>query len=79
MDTTIREFTPQLRVRTNVRSGAGGGWVNGVWYPDNSGVCSGTGTPQPPGTNPPPGTTPPTDGGGWVSGVWYPDKSGTCV
>ena len=80
MDTNIREITPQFKVRTNVRGGQGGGWVNGVWYPDNSGVCGGTTQPTPPTTTPPPGTTPPpTSDGGYVNGVWYPDKSGTCV
>lgn len=49
----------------------GGGYVNGVYYPDQSGVC-GTSTV-------PPTTTPPTTGGGYVNGVYYPDKSGICV
>jgi hypothetical protein len=49
----------------------GGGYVNGVYYADKSGVC-GTGTL-------PPTTTPPTTGGGHVNGVYYPDKSGICV
>lgn len=49
----------------------GGGYVNGVYYPDKSGVC-GTGTL-------PPTTTPPTTGGGYVNGVYYPDRSGVCV
>jgi hypothetical protein len=44
----------------------GGGYVNGVYYPDKSGVCGGT-TPNPP-----------TTGGGYVGGVYYPDKSGVC-
>lgn len=67
------EYVPQLHVRSDVRSGAGGGYVNGVWYPDQSGVCGTTTTPP---TVPP--TTPPTTGGGYVNGVWYGDKSGTC-
>jgi hypothetical protein len=46
----------------------GGGWVNGVYYPDYSGYCSGT-TPTPP----------PPSGGGYVNGVYYPDYSGLCV
>jgi hypothetical protein len=45
----------------------GGGYVNGVYYPDNSGVCGGTTTPKPP-----------TTGGGYVNGVYYADKSGVC-
>jgi hypothetical protein len=48
-------------------SSSGGGYVNGVWYPDQSGVCN-TGT-----------TPPPTTGGGYVGGVWYPDQSGVCL
>jgi len=70
-------IVPQYQVRSDVRSGSGGGYVNGVWYPDMSGVCGGTVPPStvPPTTTPPP---PPTSGGGYVNGVWYPDKSGTC-
>lgn len=67
---------PQIQVRSDIRSGEGGGYVNGVWYPDQSGVC-GTST-TPPTTPPPTNPTPPTTGGGYVGGVWYPDKSGTC-
>ena len=49
---------------------SGGGYVNGVYYPDKSGVC---------GTNPTTPTTPTTPtGGGYVNGVYYPDKSGVC-
>jgi hypothetical protein len=48
----------------------GGGYVNGVYYPDKSGVC---------GTSPTPPTTPPTTGGGYVNGVYYPDRSGVCI
>lgn len=44
----------------------GGGYVNGVWYPDMSGTCGGSPTPVYP------------SGGGYVNGVWYPDKSGSC-
>jgi len=47
---------------------SGGGWVNGIYYPDYSGYCSGT-TPVPP----------PTTGGGYVNGIYYPDYSGMCV
>jgi len=74
-----RIFVPQIQVRSNLRSGAtqGGGYVNGVWYPDKSGVCGGT-TPPPGGTPPGGGTPPPSTGGGWIGGVWYPDKSGVC-
>ncbi|MBP1694724.1 MAG: hypothetical protein H6Q37_2607 [Chloroflexi bacterium] len=66
--------TPQFVVRTGVRAGQGGGYVNGVWYPDRSGECGGTVPP----TTTPPTTTPPTTGGGYVNGVWYPDQSGSC-
>jgi hypothetical protein len=68
--------TPQMHVRTQVRSGAGGGYVNGVWYPDMSGVCSGAPAPTP--VPPQPTPVPPYQGGGYVNGVWYPDKSGIC-
>jgi hypothetical protein len=44
----------------------GGGYVNGVYYADKSGVCGGT------------TTKPPTTGGGYVGGVYYSDKSGVC-
>ena len=64
-------FVPQIKVRSHVRSGQGGGYVNGVWYADQSGVCGGT-------TPPPQPTPPPSQGGGYVGGVWYPDQSGTC-
>ena len=66
-----------IRVRSDLRAGSGGGYVNGVYYPDQSGVCGGTIAPpptQPPTTQPPSGST----GGGYVNGVWYPDKSGAC-
>jgi hypothetical protein len=71
MTTNFRELdssaVPQLRVRTNLRGGAnGGGYVDGVYYSDKSGIC-GTST-----------TPPPTTGGGYVNGVYYPDKSGIC-
>jgi hypothetical protein len=70
---TAQTGVPQLRLRTNLKSGAttGGGYVNGVWYPDMSGYCS-TGTV-------PPTTTPPSSSGGYVGGVWYPDMSGSCA
>lgn len=69
-------YTPQFNVRTGVRAGQGGGYVNGVWVPDMSGTCSGTNPP--PTTTPPPTTPPPTSGGGYVNGVWVPDMSGSC-
>ncbi len=48
----------------------GGGYVNGVYYADMSGVC---------GTSSTPPTTPTTPtGGGYVNGVYYSDKSGVC-
>lgn len=72
-------FVPQLHVRTQVRSGQGGGWVNGVYYADKSGVCGGY-TPQPQ-PQPQPWPTPqpqPGGRGGYVGGVWYSDRSGIC-
>lgn len=65
-----------FKVRTGIRSGAtsGGGYVNGVYYPDMSGTCGSSTTPPPSTTTPPP-----TSGGGYVNGVYYPDKSGYCV
>jgi hypothetical protein len=77
-----KQFVPQIKVRTALRAGEGGGYVNGVWYPDMSGACGTSTTPPPttpPPTTPPPTTPPPTPGGGYVNGVWYPDQSGTCV
>jgi len=71
-----KNTVPQFRVRSNIRAGQGGGYVNGVWVPDQSGVCNGSTTPPP--TQPPTQPPPPTAGGGWVNGVWYPDKSGSC-
>lgn len=68
------QYVPQFQVRSDIRSGESGGYVNGVWYPDMSGYCGGSTVP--PTTVPPP--PPPTSGGGYVGGVWYPDKSGTC-
>jgi hypothetical protein len=67
----IQAVHPQFKVRTGLKGGqSGGGYVNGVYYPDMSGTCG--------GTTPPPPTTPPTSGGGYVGGVYYPDMSGTC-
>lgn len=69
------QYVPQFQVRSHIRSGQGGGYVNGIWYADMSGVCGGTTpAPYPPAPVPPP----PTTGGGYVGGVWYPDMSGTC-
>jgi hypothetical protein len=73
----MQNKVPQLKVRSDIRSGQGGGWVNGVFYPDMSGTCTGSTTPPP--TTPPTTTPPPTTGGGWVNGVFYPDMSGTCA
>ena len=30
-----KKFVPQIQVRSDVRSGTSGGWVNGVWYAHN--------------------------------------------
>ena len=62
---------PQLQVRSSLRSGVGGGYVDDVWYPDRSGVCGGTVPPAPI-------PTPPPSSGGYVGGVWYSDRSGVC-
>jgi hypothetical protein len=67
-----QQYVPQIKVRTAVRAGESGGYVNGVWYPDMSGACGETPTP------PPPTPTPPPSGGGYVNGVWYSDMSGSC-
>jgi hypothetical protein len=69
-----KKTVPQIQVRSHVRSGAGGGYVNGVWYPDMSGVC---GTSTTPPSNTPP-YYPPSSNGGYVGGVWYSDRSGVC-
>ena len=71
----IDKTVPQIMVRSSIRSGAtssGGGYVNGVYYPDMSGVCGTSSTTTTP-------VYPPTSGGGYVGGVYYPDMSGTCV
>jgi hypothetical protein len=74
-------FVPQIQVRSDLCSGygwnPGGGYVNGVWYPDRSGVCGGVVPPYPPVPPNPPVPPSPT-GGGYVNGVWYPDRSGVC-
>jgi hypothetical protein len=69
------QYVPQFQVRSDIRSGEGGGYVDGVWYPDQSGVCGGSVPPAPVPVPPPPA---PTSGGGYVGGVWYPDQSGVC-
>lgn len=71
---TAQPGVPQLKLRTNLKSGTtGGGYVNGVFYPDYSGYCAtGTVPPTPP-------TPPPSTGGGYVNGVFYPDYSGYCA
>jgi len=90
----VKAALPQLKVRTGLRGGqTGGGYVNGVYYPDQSGVCGGTAPPPstvgggyvngvfyPDQSGVCGGTAPPspTTGGGYVGGVYYPDKSGTC-
>jgi len=65
-----KPYVSQFRVRTDVCAGQGGGYVDGVYYPDMSGVCQSSSYPPPP--------PPPTQGGGYVNGVYYPDMSGTC-
>jgi hypothetical protein len=73
------QYVPQFKIRSSIHAGEGGGYVNGVWYADKSGICGGPVPPQPtPPTPTPPTPTPPVSGGGWVNGVWYPDKSGIC-
>ncbi len=47
------QYVPQFQVRSDIRSGEGGGYVDGVWYPDQSGVCDGS-TTQPPAPAPVP-------------------------
>ncbi len=52
------QYVPQFQVRSDIRSGEGGGYVDGVWYPDQSGVCGGS-TSQPPAPAPvPPASSP---------------------
>jgi hypothetical protein len=31
---------PQIKVRSSLRAGEGGGYVGGVYYPDMSGTCA---------------------------------------
>ena len=76
--TQTTSYLPQFRVRSDVRSGASaGGFVNGVFYPDMSGVCGGVVPPTPvpptPTPVPPVGCT-----GGFINGICYPDRSGFC-
>jgi hypothetical protein len=68
-----QRITPQIQVRTHVKSGQGGGYIGGVYYPDRSGVCGSAPVPLPIPPNVPPQT-----GGGYVGGVWYADRSGLC-
>ena len=69
---------PQLQVRSSLKSGvSSGGYVNGTWYPDRSGVCGGTTPPAPVPPYPPYPPYPPTSGG-YVGGVYYYDRSGAC-
>ncbi len=70
-------YVPQFHVRSHVRSGQDGGYVNGVWYPDRSGICGGY-VPQPNPPQPYPPSPYPTTGGGYVDGVWVADRSGVC-
>ena len=76
------KYVPQIQVRSDVCSGygwnPGGGYVNGVWYPDRSGVCGGAGPPVPPAPPVPPVPPISPSGGGYVNGVWYADRSGVC-
>lgn len=87
------DFVPQLKVRTNLRAGGEGVYINGVFYPDKSGTCGESTTPTTGGGyvngvfypdksgvcgGTVPPTNPPTSGGGYVNGVFYPDKSGAC-
>jgi hypothetical protein len=70
-------YVPQFQVRSHVHSGQAGGYVNGVWYPDRSGICGGY-VPQPNPPQPYPPSPYPPSGGGYVGGVWYADRSGVC-
>ncbi len=75
-----RKAVPQIQVRSYLRSGApSGGYVNGTWYPDMSGVCGGGYPPTPPNPPYPPYPPYPNQGGGYVNGVWYSDQSGVCA
>ena len=68
------QYVPQFQVRSHIRSGEGGGYAGGTWYPDRSGVCGGFNPPPVSSPNP----TPPTTPGGYVGGVWVADRSGAC-
>lgn len=72
---TLNNTATQIKIRSGLRAGESGGYVNGVYYPDMSGTCGSSTTPPPSGTTPPPSSG---SGGGYVGGVYYPDKSGTC-
>ncbi len=75
-------LVPQIQVRSDLCSGygwnTGGGYVNGVWYPDRSGVCGGYVQPVYPVTPVTPAAPVTPSGGGYVNGVWYSDRSGVC-
>ncbi len=50
---TKNKETFQIKVRSGLRAGEGGGYVNGVYYPDMSGTCgSSTTPPSQPSTHP---------------------------
>ena len=85
--------SPSLPVRTGLRagsgvippeqSGAGGGSVAGVFYPDRSGWC-GKEQSTPGDILPPTQPSAPVNsgglfGGGVVNGVFYADQSGLCA
>ena len=89
----LNNTVSQLHVRTDLRGGqSSGGTVNGVYYPDMSGVCEPVTAEQPTnggyvnsvyypdmsGVCGSSSTIPPTTGGGYVNGIYYSDKSGTC-
>jgi len=70
------QYVPQFQVRSHIRSGQGGGYVDGTWYADRSGVCGGFNPAPIP--QPIPQPVPPTSAGGYVNGTWYADRSGAC-
>ncbi len=69
-------YVPQFQVRSHIRSGQGGGYVDGTWYADRSGVCGGFNPAPIP--QPIPQPVPPASAGGYVNGTWYADRSGAC-
>lgn len=68
---TKETYVPQFQVRSQIRSGEGGGYVGGQWYPDRSGVCGAA-------VNPPVNPPIPPQSGGYVNGQWVADRSGAC-